>query len=380
MLKARKGEQLFQIPEFLQWMSSLWKAVKFENFIFSFRNTLVAHAYDNLCKEFSDWEWSFRRPILFLISKAEVQLSNTETSSIHGVVDALKKKTEKELMIQLQEMTKKLKEYYKRKDRNVHLVEKYKTDFIKSINCLETEMKNEVNKRLDLAIEMKKNTAKLEEIHSKQAAMVESQVLQLLQKYKARNDEVSDEDLKADFERMWRREIANFTGLKERDVPADVLKQLRASLGNRQVNEDFQNVTNLTQCGKEGFKVRERDQCQKKAQNFTQLCLKPAVTEYIDQSIGPDIVDAVLENESTAYSSRSLFQYTIQKELLEKSNFSEIKGVHFAKHHVRQEERNISNTMQLCTDHKALEDTDIVRLIAFVKRSVHLVFMAMEHF
>ncbi|XP_060735609.1 up-regulator of cell proliferation-like [Tachysurus vachellii] len=452
MLKARKGEQLFQIPEFLQWMSSLWKAVKFENFIFSFRNTLVAHAYDNLCKEFSDWEWSFRRPILFLISKAEVQLSNTETSSIHGVVDALKKKTEKELMIQLQEMTKKLKEYYKRKDRNVHLVEKYKTDFIKSINCLETEMKNEVNKRLDLAIEMKKNTAKLEEIHSKQAAMVESQVLQLLQKYKARNDEVSDEDLKADFERMWRREIANFTGLKERDVPADVLKQLRASLGNRQVNEDFQNVTNLTQCGKEGFKVRskhintgkgfqavkdlftkkstkqalqivavdainscsrmieqcshfksdyqdtftkdvldeidanlkignkynitfeielklhicgiasrtflemhrkylseqdpvkhlqklknqylsnfidlyrERDQCQKKAQNFTQLCLKPAVTEYIDQSIGPDIVDAVLENESTAYSSRSLFQYTIQKELLEKSNFSEIKG------------------------------------------------------
>ncbi|XP_060735655.1 interferon-induced very large GTPase 1-like [Tachysurus vachellii] len=183
MLKARKGEQLFQIPEFLQWISSLWKAVKFENFIFSFRNTLVANAYDSLCKEFSDWEWSFRRHILLLISKAEVQLSNTETSSIHGVVDALNKKTVKELMIQSEEMTKKLKDYYKRKDRSVHLVEKYKTDFNKSIKSLETEMKNEVKKRLDLAIEMKKNTAQLEEIHSKQAAMVESQVLQLLQKY-----------------------------------------------------------------------------------------------------------------------------------------------------------------------------------------------------
>ncbi|XP_047677595.1 uncharacterized protein LOC125146034 [Tachysurus fulvidraco] len=68
---------------------------------------------------------------------------------------------------------------------------------------------------------------------------------------------------------------------------------------------------------------RERDQCEKKVQNFTQLCFIPAVTEYIDQSIGPDIVDAVLENKSTAYSSRSLFQYTIQKELLEKSNFKE---------------------------------------------------------
>ncbi|KAK2843793.1 hypothetical protein Q7C36_012008 [Tachysurus vachellii] len=67
ILRTRKNEQPSQIPEFLQWMSSLWKAVKFENFIFSFRNSLVAHAYENLCKEFSDWEWSFRRHTVFCL-------------------------------------------------------------------------------------------------------------------------------------------------------------------------------------------------------------------------------------------------------------------------------------------------------------------------
>ncbi|KAM9466389.1 up-regulator of cell proliferation-like [Clarias gariepinus] len=452
MLKERINEELFQIPQFLQWMSSLWKAVKFENFIFSFRNTLVAHAYDNLCKEFADWEWSFRRNILSFLSTAEIQISNAQSSCVLKVVDAQKETSDKEIQLQTKEINQKLKEYYKRKDRNVHLVEKYKTDFIKNITSLETEVKAEVKKRFDSALEIRRNKEKVEDIHSKQAAIIEKQVLHLLQNYKNHKDEVSDEDLKADFEKMWKEVVANITGLKERDVSADVLKQLRASLGNQQVSEDLQNIKDLTIYGQNDFKVkknhvnmgkgvvklvfifkqkstkqdlgvvavdvitsckkmieqmtqlksdyqetftkdvldnidahlkkaakkfntkfefdiklhicgiasrkftemhrkylihqdplkhlqkfkdqylsdfidlyRERDQCQRKARDFTQLCLKPAVTEYIDQSLGPDIVDAVLENKTTEYSTRTLFQYTILKELLEKSNFNDFR-------------------------------------------------------
>ncbi|KAF4084390.1 hypothetical protein AMELA_G00128450 [Ameiurus melas] len=447
MLKVRKDEQPSQIPEFLQWISSLWSAVKFENFIFSFRNTLVACAYENLCREFSEWEWSFRRHILSLFASAETQISNTESSSIDEVVEALQNNSHKEIAVQTKEITEKLKVYYKRKDCNVHLVEKYKADFINSIKSLESEMKHEVRKKLEAAAEKRRNTEKVEEIENNQAAMIECKVRQLLQNYKDRNDAVSDDDLTADFERMWHREMANITGLKEKDVPADVLKQLRASLGNRQVMEDLQGIKNLTQCGRKEFQVeekhvnnyskikgcctsnfakqslenvavevinsctrmiehftqsksdyqdtftkdvleeidaqlnksgskintkfeldiklyicgiasrkftemhrkyiteqdplnhvqkfksqylsdfidlyRERDQCQRKARDFTQLCLKPAVTEYINQSFGTDIVDAVLENNTSEYSSRALFQYTILKELLDKSNFSD---------------------------------------------------------
>lgn len=449
VLKARTDAHPSEIPEFLHWMSSLWSAVKFENFIFSFRNVLVAHVYDNLCKEFSEWEWIFKRHIFSLLTSASVQISNTESSCFHEVVEPLKQNLDKEIMLQTKGITEKLKDYYKRKGHNVHLVEKYKADFTNSISSLQNEMKGEVRKRVDAALEMRRNKEKVEEIYSKQAAMIECQVLQLLQNYKHCKEKVSDENLKADFERMWRREVANISGLKERDVPSDVLKQLRASLGNRQVNEDFQKVANLTQYGQKDFKAKknhvnmgkgfekvkgffklhnavqalqvtavdvitsctrmiedftqtkgdyqdtftkdvldeidvhlkkagskistrfeidlklhicgiasrkflemhrkylsekdpskhlqqfksqylsdfidlykERDQCQRKAQDFTQLCLKPAVTEYINQSLGPDIVDAVLENSPTQYSTRVLFQYTIQKELLEKSNFN----------------------------------------------------------
>ncbi len=55
LLETVKGDRrnnLSHIPEFLEWMISLWKAVKNENFL-SFRNPLMAHAYDNIYKELS---------------------------------------------------------------------------------------------------------------------------------------------------------------------------------------------------------------------------------------------------------------------------------------------------------------------------------------
>ncbi|KAI5607891.1 interferon-induced very large GTPase 1-like, partial [Silurus asotus] len=449
VLKARKDEELSQIPEFLQWISSLWKAVKFENFIFSFRNTLVAQAYDNLCKEFSDWEWSFRRCIQSLLTTEIVQISNSDTSGNAEAVELLEKKAYKEVSLQTNAINAKLKEYYKKKDRHVYLVEKYKTDFANSIKGLENEMKAEVQKRLAAALEMRGNKKKLADIHRKQTAMIECQVLQLLQNFKHRRDEVSDEELTAEFEKMWKREMANITGLKEVDVPADILKQLRESFGNRKVMEDLHKIQDLTKYGQGEFQVkeqhitlknkfhsfftqrsakqeleniangiikfcsqtikqhaqekcdyqstftkdvlveideqlqkerskinmafeldlnlhicgiasrkfremqkkflieqnpikhlqkfkskylsdfidlyREKDQCHRKAQDFTQLCLKPAVAEYIDKTLGPDIVDAVLLNNPSEYSSRVLFQYKIQKELMEKPNFDDFK-------------------------------------------------------
>ncbi|KAK2843790.1 hypothetical protein Q7C36_012005 [Tachysurus vachellii] len=449
ILRARKNEQPSQIPEFLQWMSSLWKAVKFENFIFSFRNSLVAYAYENLCKEFSDWEWSFRRHILSLICNAEVQLSNAKTSSIREVAETLKKNLHKEIEVQSKLITEKLKDYYKQRDRYVHLVEKYKTDFANSIKSLQSELTEEVRKRFEFALEKRRNKERVEDIHNKQADIIKCKVMQLLQNYKDRKDEVTDKDLKADFESMWSREVGNVTGLTEKDVPHDVFIKFRSSFEHRNVTQYLQTVMTLTEYGQEQFKAkkehvklgklkslvyahrsvkhdlqniadnaisscytmieqftqskgdyqpdftkdlldaidghlkragtnydtkfefdlklhicgiasrrftemhkkylaeqdplkrlqkfksqylsdfidlyRKNDQCHRKAREFTQVCLKPAVTDYINQSIGPDIVDAILLNNPTEYSSRVLFQYTIQKELLEKSNFEDFK-------------------------------------------------------
>ncbi|KAG9271543.1 up-regulator of cell proliferation-like [Astyanax mexicanus] len=448
-LKGRNGDAFFDIPKFLEWISSMWRAVKFENFIFSFQNTLVAQAYDNLSKEFSEWEWSFTRHLYDWLDSATVQISNTETSgpeTLEAVVATLQQDAQNEISSQEKKMQEKLKQYFKRKDRHVNLVERYKTDFMKSINSVQIDVKNMVMNKLDAAVQLRKSTSKVEDLHRKHAGMIEDKVLELLKNYKDRKEELSDEELKAGFESMWNKALVNISGLKERDIPSEMLKQLWQSFYNAQVTEEMRGVKDLTKYGCDEFKVkskrhfdtlrqiknvfttrnieqeaqraadnaikncttmidetaasksdyhslltkqliekideyiqnsktnitfevdlklyicgiatrkflemhrkfladkdplkhlealkseflsefidlyRSKDQCQRKAQNFTQLCLKPAVTEYINQSIGTDIVEAILNSKhSTEYSSRSYFQYNILKELLEKEKFT----------------------------------------------------------
>ncbi|XP_062399809.1 interferon-induced very large GTPase 1-like [Sardina pilchardus] len=126
VIKQNHTENMCEIPDFLKWMSSLWKSVKHE--IFSFRNSLVANAYDSLCKEFSEWEWSFRKCIYSWLNDAETQISNTDTNKVQSLSEVLELDAFKIIEDQTTVMNKKLEEYYKRKDSHVKLVERYRSE------------------------------------------------------------------------------------------------------------------------------------------------------------------------------------------------------------------------------------------------------------
>ncbi|MEQ2223140.1 hypothetical protein ILYODFUR_033698 [Ilyodon furcidens] len=64
----------------------------------------------------------------------------------------------------------------------------------------------------------------------------------------------------------------------------------------------------------------KRDQCQKKAEEFTNQSLKPAVEDFVYRSLGPDIVDKMLTREE--FSTRMSFQYSILLDLVSESDFN----------------------------------------------------------
>ncbi|KAG8006268.1 Interferon-induced very large GTPase 1, partial [Nibea albiflora] len=74
------------ISEFTEWMTSLWTAVKHENFIFSFRNSLVADAYMRLCTEFNKWEWDFKKEMYTWVTTAETRISNFGTVAVKSEI------------------------------------------------------------------------------------------------------------------------------------------------------------------------------------------------------------------------------------------------------------------------------------------------------
>ncbi|KAK5848577.1 hypothetical protein PBY51_006177 [Eleginops maclovinus] len=75
------GSSANNILEFTEWMKSLWNAVKQENFIFSFRNSIVADAYIRLCTEFNKWEWDFKKEMYTWVTQAETRISNFGTAA-----------------------------------------------------------------------------------------------------------------------------------------------------------------------------------------------------------------------------------------------------------------------------------------------------------
>uniref|UniRef100_A0A3B3ULW7 VLIG-type G domain-containing protein n=1 Tax=Poecilia latipinna TaxID=48699 RepID=A0A3B3ULW7_9TELE len=420
-IKSNKTSEPNQIPEFLKWVTSLWRAVKYENFIFSFRNTLVAHAYDNLCKEFNQWEWKFRKEIYSWQQQTEVEILNIDTESNVEVLTNKIEKKKQEVSDKITNEEKKMKEnldeYYKRTDRRVNLIEKYKVDFQNSIDRLANEIQLSVTTKLECTLQLIVNTKKALELQRKYRVLIEEAVMKLLYKCKEAST-LSEDELTKEFEKMWSESTANLSvnvdlnneGLQKFkakskhidgwQIKVPVLKQIKKKdlqfstdsflesstqlLESKvEANQDYhdsftrellENVhtfvdqnhkhhkTNtkyeidlkLHVCGiasreflkmhqkflsnlnpknqLEKFKpgylsdfidlYKERDDCQRKANDYIKLCIKPAVEDFINRSLGVDIVDEILTSQHSAeYSSRSFFQYNIQKELLEKDDF-----------------------------------------------------------
>ncbi|XP_019204179.1 uncharacterized protein LOC102078138 [Oreochromis niloticus] len=120
---------------------------------------------------------------------------------------------------------------------------------------------------------------------------------------------------------------------KNQDVQTDIefevsLKQHICGFAAREfqeMHEDFIQENDPYRClmkNKEKFCADfidvfyKRDQCQKKAEEFTNRCLKPAVKDFISRSLGTDIIDQMLTCEQ--FSTRMSFQYSVLLDLLSK--------------------------------------------------------------
>ncbi|XP_041099938.1 interferon-induced very large GTPase 1-like, partial [Polyodon spathula] len=173
-----------QITEFLEWVGSLWKAVKYENFIFSFRNSLVAEAYSNLCVEFNNWEWDFRKDMYTWLANAETRISNLCSSNYDDFMGSLTAEASSELAKQDNKIQEKLANYYKKKNGNVHLVEKHGEGFVNSIKSLRREIENSVKNNCETNIAIHKEKKKINAIREKYRATIERKVLCLLDECK----------------------------------------------------------------------------------------------------------------------------------------------------------------------------------------------------
>ncbi|XP_051729226.1 interferon-induced very large GTPase 1-like [Ctenopharyngodon idella] len=247
--------------EFEEWIRSLWKAVQFENFIFSFRNSLVAEAYSKLCVEFNTWEWAFKKHMITWYTKSETKINNLSAMSVRskntlnvdGVMADLKHEATKELDKEEERLLGKIQQYFESEEEHVHLVENYKEDFVNSAKCLRRETETDLRNKLENAVLIQKGIEKVELIKQNQRDTMKEKVLNLISVCRNAKNKLSDSQLNEEFQKMWDDTVRQYslTALPRNDLGNETYRLLHSNLETKggAVREMLSNITSLDQCG-----------------------------------------------------------------------------------------------------------------------------------
>ncbi|XP_044870497.1 interferon-induced very large GTPase 1-like [Mauremys mutica] len=250
------------IPQFVKWVESLWNAVKHENFIFSFRNSLVAEAYNQLSMKYSEWEWHFRKEMHLWVSEKETVIQNQTSEKLQaGALSMLKNEAQEKLQHEKQKVLDNLQDYFESGVSNLHLIEKYKEDFIRSANCLRNELEIYSENKCEEAIRIRKGQLKTENIQTSYMQIIEGKVDRVLYECRNKKHKLENEELKLEFDNMWTETLSElkFSSLQKHEIYREMESQLRKDLENQgsAVRQKLQESGSLLFHGIENFRMKK---------------------------------------------------------------------------------------------------------------------------
>uniref|UniRef100_A0A803K4I7 VLIG-type G domain-containing protein n=1 Tax=Xenopus tropicalis TaxID=8364 RepID=A0A803K4I7_XENTR len=250
------------IVEFIEWVKSLWNSVKHENFIFSFRNSLVAEAYNQLETEYSQWEWDFRKQLHTRLISTENKIKNQSADELQPqIVMDIKDKLisflceEKETMLDL------LQKYFTNKENNVRLIEKYREDFTRRVHSLQREMKSSAELKIDDTIRIQKQKSQINNIQKTYQETIEEKVTNLIEQVRERKSQLGDVEIEKEFENMWESTMAELPKnlLQKRNVSQEMLLELKRDLSNMgsSISEKLLSIEHLDEFGNCEFQIKD---------------------------------------------------------------------------------------------------------------------------
>ncbi|XP_045069885.1 up-regulator of cell proliferation-like [Coregonus clupeaformis] len=254
------------IPEFLEWIRSLWESVKYEKFIFSFRNSIVAEAYSKLSVEFNGWDWAFQKHMHSWLTTAEHSIANyglmgsQQESGLEDLLSSLKTEASNELQREQNIFLDNVTSYYKREERNVCFVEKYKEECIISAKFLTSDTERVVQNKLEAAVDLRKCTYQLDNIKKTNRDALDKNVSDLVKKFSGDENPMDDEQLGKEFDNMWDKTIKElkFNVLKRRNVSEEIYTALgkNVEMQSSAVKDMLVKAKPLEKCGLKKFKVK----------------------------------------------------------------------------------------------------------------------------
>ena len=89
------------LQQFSNWLAEIWRAIKYENFVFSFKNVFAIEAYNKLTKIYDEKHWALKNKVRNMIETAETTMPNLammEDVLIEERIETMMRKIENELL------------------------------------------------------------------------------------------------------------------------------------------------------------------------------------------------------------------------------------------------------------------------------------------
>ncbi|XP_047435327.1 interferon-induced very large GTPase 1-like [Mugil cephalus] len=313
------------IDEFEEWVKSLWNAVKHENFIFSFRNSLVADAYMKLCTEYNKWEWECKKEMYTWVTNTEMRISNfgtvvdnSQVSNMRDFLTSLKTEASAELSTWEKKLRNNLSEYFKQTEGHVYLVEGYKEEFSNSIKSLRREMERSVVYQLTVAADIKTGMTELDRIKKNHTKEIEKAVHALIDECRKKKVQITDTELDNRFDEMWKETLEKLssTKLKATDVFTRVDHCLRSNMSHRGGHaSELLSQKNLRECGLEPFKYTAEGFFNQLKQTVSKLFnLKDHIK--VVQNMADNIIDTCTLSVDEKMNRKTKYHDTYIQEIL----------------------------------------------------------------
>uniref|UniRef100_A0A8C4SJ81 Interferon-induced very large GTPase 1-like n=1 Tax=Erpetoichthys calabaricus TaxID=27687 RepID=A0A8C4SJ81_ERPCA len=223
--EQKKKQKPSTISDFVKWMEDVSVAVKSEDFLFSFQNSLEAAAFAKLDTHYRNWIWEIQQRFMEWWEREEVKIKNCEEpddllSKLSIEVEELRQEQEDKALDNLQS-------YFKKDIDNKQFIENRKHYFETNIKTTCQQLKDDSIKKCEGFVENLKRQDSFRKIHKECDKNIQTRVKKLLKKCKEEKKELSDRELTQIFDEMWKETVCFFKCPEDKvDVHQDMEKCL----------------------------------------------------------------------------------------------------------------------------------------------------------
>ena len=235
-LHSNQQKRLGSFVDLTKRLEELWDAVKYENFVFSFRNVLAIEAHKNLTKIFDEKQWALKRQAREIMQKEkrtieDKMLKNTSDEAIGELIKTSKQQVTGHLFRGIQDTKMKILHYFRCTGcgdcsttvKNRHLLANNEKEFLDEVNILWSTLEDDVESFL-LNMEIKvKTDESVRELSMQMNSILKRKVQEAIQN--RHTEDVTEQQVQDWFEDLWKKSAADIQRLIKRKEKMKISRQ-----------------------------------------------------------------------------------------------------------------------------------------------------------